>query len=84
MLLRLVIVFLFFQNNTSAETVIGLTFLVWIVNQFFAPADNAAVLAIVARDRLAQASPFLQATSVVAAFCRFDCAAAYPAAGPVR
>ena len=66
MVVRLLIVFLFFQNDSSVGTVIGLTFLVWTVYQFFSPAENAAVLAIVARERLAQASSILQATSLVA------------------
>ncbi len=64
MLLRLVLVFLFFDLGPNVEGVIGLTFLVWSVYQFFAPAESAAVLALVPRERLPHASSLVQALSL--------------------
>jgi MFS family permease len=63
---RLVVVYWFIRFDPNVEQVIGLTFLFWTAYQFFAPAENAAVLAIVPRDRFAHASSFLQALSLVA------------------
>jgi predicted MFS family arabinose efflux permease len=64
MLLRLLLVFLFFDLGSGIEPVIALTFLVWTVYQFFAPAESAAVLALVPRDHLPQASSLVQAISL--------------------
>jgi hypothetical protein len=66
LLIRIALVYLFFDFAGGIETVIGLTFLVWTVYQFFSPAENAAVLALVPRDRLAHASSLLQAVSLAA------------------
>ena len=64
MAVRMALVFLFFDLGPNVETVIGLTFLVWTAYQFFSPAENAAVLALVPRDRLPHASSLLQALSL--------------------
>lgn len=64
--LRMLVVFWFIDANPEVEAVIGLTFLVWTAYQFFSPAESAAAAAIVPRERLAQASSFLQALSLVA------------------
>jgi hypothetical protein len=66
MIARLVIVYLFIDFEPGLEAIIGLTFLVWGVYQFFSPAENAAVLAIVPADRLPSASSFVQAISLLA------------------
>jgi hypothetical protein len=66
MLLRLLLVLLFFDLGGEIEQVIFLTFLVWTVYQFFAPAETAAVLALVPRERLPHASSLVQAVSLVA------------------
>jgi predicted MFS family arabinose efflux permease len=66
MLVRLAIVYLFFDLGPGVEGVIALTFLVWTVYQFFSPSESAAVLALVPRERLAQASSLVQAISLVA------------------
>jgi MFS family permease len=63
---RLLIVYLFIRFDPNVEQVIGLTFLFWTAYQFFSPAENAIVLAIVPRERFAQASSLLQALSLVA------------------
>ena len=64
--LRLLVVYWFIDFNPNVEAAIGLTFLLWTAYQFFSPAENAAVLAIVPRERLAHASSFLQALSLAA------------------
>lgn len=64
--LRMLVVYWFIDFNPSVEAVIGLTFLVWTAYQFFSPAENAAVLAVVSRERYAHASSFLQALSLAA------------------
>jgi hypothetical protein len=64
--LRMLVVYWFINFNPAVGTVIGLTFLVWTAYQFFSPAESAAVLAIVTRDKLAHASSFLQGLSLVA------------------
>ena len=66
MALRMLAVFWFIDLDPGVEGAIGLTFLFWTAYQFFAPAENAALLAIVPRERLAHASSFLQALSLVA------------------
>ena len=66
MLLRLLLVFLFFDLGPGIGPVIALTFFVWAVYQFFAPAENAAVLALVPRERLPHASSLVQAISLAA------------------
>jgi len=63
---RMLVVYWFINFNPGVGGVIGLTFLVWTAYQFFSPAESAAVLAIVARERLAHASSFLQGLSLVA------------------
>jgi len=65
MLLRLLLVFLFFGLGGEIERVIFLTFLVWTVYQLFAPAENAAVLALVPRERVPHASALVQAVSLL-------------------
>jgi hypothetical protein len=64
--LRMLVVFWFVDFNPGPEAVIGLTFLVWTAYQFFSPAENAAIPAIIAREKLPHASSFLQALSLVA------------------
>jgi Major Facilitator Superfamily len=64
--LRMLVVYWFIDFSLGVETVIGLTFLVWTAYQFFSPAESAALLAIVTRDRLAHATSFLQALSLAA------------------
>ncbi len=64
--LRILVVYWFINFNPTGGAVIGLTFLVWTAYQFFSPAESAALLAIVARDRLAHATSFLQGLSLVA------------------
>jgi MFS family permease len=64
MLVRIALVYFFFDLGGTIETVIGLTFLVWSVYQFFSPAESAAVLALVPNERLAHASSLLQALSL--------------------
>ena len=64
--LRMLVVYWFINFNPGVSAVIGLTFLVWTAYQFFSPAESAAVLAIVARERLAHASSFLQGLSLIA------------------
>jgi MFS family permease len=64
--LRMLVVYWFINFNPGVASVIGLTFLVWTAYQFFSPAESAAVLSIVTRDRLAHASSFLQALSLAA------------------
>jgi hypothetical protein len=66
MLVRLGVVFLFLDRGSEIETVLALTFLLWTVYQFFSPAENAAVLAIVPQDRIPHASSLLQAISLAA------------------
>jgi hypothetical protein len=66
LLLRLLVVYWFIDFDPGVEAVIGLTFLVWTAYQFFSPAENAAVLAIVPREQFAHASSFLQALSLAA------------------
>ncbi len=66
LLLRMLVVYWFINFNPGVDAVIGLTFLVWTAYQFFSPAESAAVLAIVPRERLAHATSFLQALSLVA------------------
>jgi MFS family permease len=66
MVVRLAIVFLFFDAGGDIATVLLLTFLVWAVYQFYSPAENAAVIAIVPRERFAAASSLLQAISLAA------------------
>ena len=65
MLLRMLLVLLFFNLGGGIGYVIGLTFLVWSVYQFFAPSESAAVLALVPRERLPHASSLVQAVSLV-------------------
>jgi MFS family permease len=62
---RMTVAYWFIYFDPGLGTVIGLTFLVWTAYQFFSPAENAAVLAIVPRERLAPASSILQALSLV-------------------
>ena len=64
MTVRMALVYFLFDLGPNVETVIGLTFLVWTVYQFFAPAESAAVLALVPRDRLPHASSLVQALSL--------------------
>ena len=64
--LRILVVYWFINFDPAGGAVIGLTFLVWTAYQFFSPAESAALLAIVARDRLAHATSFLQGLSLVA------------------
>jgi len=64
--LRMLVVFWFIDFNPNVEEAIALTFLLWSVYQFFSPAESAAVLGIVQRERLAHASSFLQALSLAA------------------
>lgn len=62
--LRMLVVFWFIDFNPDVTEAIGLTFLLWSAYQFFSPAENAVVLAIVAQERVAHASSFLQALSL--------------------
>jgi hypothetical protein len=64
MVIRLALVYFFFDLGPSIEGVIGLTFLVWTAYQFFAPAESAAVLALVPRERLPHASSLIQGLSL--------------------
>ncbi|HEU0075567.1 MAG TPA: MFS transporter [Dehalococcoidia bacterium] len=64
--LRMLVVYWFINFNPGVGAVIGLTFLVWTAYQFFSPAESAALLAIVARERLAHATSFLQGLSLAA------------------
>lgn len=64
MLLRMLLVFLFFDLEIGIVRVLGLTFLVWTVYKFFSPAESAAVLALVPRERLPHASSLVQAVSL--------------------
>ncbi len=64
--LRTLVVYWFISFDPSGGAVIGLTFLVWTAYQFFSPAESAALLAIVTRDRLAHATSFLQGLTLVA------------------
>jgi hypothetical protein len=66
LVLRMLVVYWFIDFSLGVEAVIGLTFLVWTAYQFFSPAESAAVLAIVPRERLAHGSSFLQALSLAA------------------
>jgi Major Facilitator Superfamily len=65
LLLRMLVVYWFIQSEPKIGAVIGLTFVLWTAYQFYAPAENAAVLAVVPREKLAQAASFLQALSLV-------------------
>lgn len=64
MLLRMLLVFLFFDLEGGITYVLGLTFLVWTVYKFFSPSESAAVLALVPRERLPHASSLVQAVSL--------------------
>jgi len=64
--LRMLVVYWFISFNPGVGVVIGLTFLVWTAYQFFSPAESAALLAIVSRERLAHAASFLQGLSLAA------------------
>jgi hypothetical protein len=64
--LRLLVVYCFIDFDPGLESAIGLTFLLWTAYQFFSPAENAALPAIVQPARIAHASSFLQALSLVA------------------
>lgn len=64
--LRMLVVYWFINFNPEVGAVIALTFLVWTAYQFFSPAESAALLAIVPRDRLAHATSFLQGLSLAA------------------
>ena len=64
MLIRLLLVFLFFDLGPGIGGVIGLTFLVWSVYQFFAPSESAAVLALVPQEHMPQASSLVQALAL--------------------
>ena len=64
MAVRMALVYFFFDLGPTVEGVIGLTFLIWTVYQFYAPAESAAVLALVPRERLPHASSLLQALSL--------------------
>jgi MFS family permease len=66
MLLRLLLVFLFFDMGPGIVGVIALTFLIWTVYQFFSPSESAAVLALVPNERLPHASSLIQALSLAA------------------
>ena len=66
LIVRLAIVYLFLDSGSEIESVLALTFLSWSVYQFFSPAENAAVLAIVPREHFAPASSLLQAVSLAA------------------
>jgi MFS transporter len=63
---RIALIYFFFDLGANVETVIGLTFLVWTAYQFFSPAESAAVLALVPRDRLPHSSALIQALSLAA------------------
>jgi hypothetical protein len=62
----MLVVFLFIDLDPNVEQAIGLTFLLWGAYQFYSPAENAAMLAVVPRERFAHASSFLQALSLAA------------------
>jgi hypothetical protein len=64
--LRIALTYFFFDLGGDVETVIGLTFLVWTVYQFFSPAESAGVLALVPHDRLPHASSLIQGLSLAA------------------
>jgi Major Facilitator Superfamily len=66
LILRMLVVYWFIDLTLGVEAVIGLTFLVWTAYQFFSPAESAALLAIVPRERLAHATSFVQALSLAA------------------
>ena len=61
---RMALVYFLFDLGANVETIIGLTFLVWTAYQFFSPAESAAVLALVPRERLPHASSLIQALSL--------------------
>jgi MFS family permease len=64
MAVRMALVYFFFDLGPEVETVITLTFLVWTAYQFFSPAEAAAVLALVPRERIPHASSLVQALSL--------------------
>jgi hypothetical protein len=65
LLVRMLIVYWFIRTEPEIGAVIGLTFVLWTAYQFYSPAENAAVLAVVPPEKLAQAASFLQALSLV-------------------
>ena len=63
-LLRTGIVLAFVVNDLGLGTVIALTFAVWSAWQFYTPAENAALRAVVQREGLAGANAALQVVSI--------------------
>lgn len=64
LLLRMLVVYWFLSSDPGIEAVIGLTFLVWTVYQFYSPAESAVLLAVAPREKVAEASSFLQGLSL--------------------
>ncbi|HWO73252.1 MAG TPA: MFS transporter [Dehalococcoidia bacterium] len=64
--LRALIVYAFLGLAPGVEAVIGLTLVLWTVYQFYSPAENAALLAVVPASRYAAAASVLQAVSIAA------------------
>ena len=64
--LRLLIAWLFIDLDLAIGAALGLTFLTWTAYQFFTPAENAAIVAIVPSGRIPQAVSLLQALSLAA------------------
>ncbi len=63
---RIVIVLFFLGSDLGLNLVLILTFLTWTANQFFTPAESAAVPAIAAPNQINTATSLLHAISLVA------------------
>lgn len=64
LLLRVAIVWAFIDVSPGLAGVLGLTFVLWSVYQFYTPPENVALLAVVPAGRLAAATSFLLALSL--------------------
>lgn len=66
MIFRILIVSRFFGSSLSLEAVVVLTFLVFTVYQFYAPAENEAVVMVTRPENTTAALAWLQALSLLA------------------
>jgi hypothetical protein len=65
LLVRMFLIWQFVGASVSIEQVIFLTFFSWTAFQFFAPAENEALVAVAPHEKMAAATAVLQALSLV-------------------
>jgi len=63
---RMALVWAFIDFSPGLGLVLVLTLILWSLYQFYTPPENVALLAVAGRERLASATSFIQALSLVA------------------